>query len=229
MTCNNCKGKVKEALTSVDGVESVVVDLNKGEATVEMNRMIPEEMLQAKLPDKYGLAYKVNDPEHMVEVENEKSKLEQLKPLFLILGYILVASILLQYKNWDATEFMLDFMGLFFIVFSFFKFLDLEGFSSTFRMYDPIAKRLPFYGKFYPLIETVLGLMFLMRWNVKIPIIASIVILSFTTFGVTRTLLSKRKIKCACLGTVLNLPMTEATFIENAIMILMAAMLLFQV
>jgi hypothetical protein len=33
-------------------------------------------------------------------------------------------------------------------------------------------------------------------------------------------------IKCACLGTALNLPMTEATFIENTIMLVMAVWML---
>ena len=47
-----------------------------------------------------------------------------------------------------------------------------------------------------------------------------------TTIGVTKTLLAKKSIQCACLGTALKLPMTEATFIENAIMIVMAIMMI---
>ena len=47
-----------------------------------------------------------------------------------------------------------------------------------------------------------------------------------TTIGVTKTLLDKKSIRCACLGTALKLPMTEATFIENAIMIIMAILML---
>ena len=116
----------------------------------------------------------------------------------------------------------MEFMGLFFIVFSFFKILDIKGFASSFAMYDPLAGRLPAYGLIYPFLELGLGLMFLFRWNIQIALIITIVILGITTVGVSRTLLSKKKIKCACLGTTLNLPMTEATFIENAIMILMA-------
>jgi hypothetical protein len=38
--------------------------------------------------------------------------------------------------------------------------------------------------------------------------------------------LNKKSISCACLGTTLKLPMTEATFIENALMIIMAFILL---
>jgi len=53
------------------------------------------------------------------------------------------------------------------------------------------------------------------------------VILGSTTLGVIRSLLDKRKIQCACLGTALKLPMTEATFIENVVMLAMTFYMLF--
>jgi hypothetical protein len=124
---------------------------------------------------------------------------------------------------------MLDFMGLFYIVFSFFKMLDLKGFPESFRMYDPLAKRVPFYGKVYPFIETALGLMFLMRFEINVALIITLIVLGITTIGVTKTLLDKKSIRCACLGTALKLPMTEATFIENAIMIVMAILMLLNI
>jgi len=124
---------------------------------------------------------------------------------------------------------MLDFMGLFYIVFSFFKMLDLNGFEMSFSMYDPIAKKVPFYGKIYPFIEALLGLMFLMRFEIDIALIVTLIILGVTTIGVTRALLDRKSIRCACLGTALKLPMTEATFIENAIMILMAVLMLLNI
>ena len=43
---------------------------------------------------------------------------------------------------------------------------------------------------------------------------------------IPKTLLDKKSIRCACLGTALKLPMTEATFIENIIMIAMAISML---
>ena len=132
----------------------------------------------------------------------------------------------MNYKNWNSSEAMLDFMGLFYIVFSFFKMLDLKGFPESFRMYDPLGKRLPIYGRIYPFIETGLGLMLLMRYEVKIALIITLFVLGITTIGVTKTLLDKKSISCACLGTVLKLPMTEATFIENIIMIVMAISML---
>ena len=159
-------------------------------------------------------------------MEEEKSKIQQLKPLLLIIFYIVTASVLLHYKDWSWSAFMLDFMGLFYIVFSFFKMLDLKGFPDSFRMYDPLAKKMPAYGWVYPFIETALGLMFLMRFEVKIALIVTLVVLGITTIGVTKTLLDKKSIRCACLGTALKLPMTEATFIENVIMIVMAVLML---
>tara|TARA_B100000530_G_scaffold128859_1_gene80513 strand:- start:538 stop:837 length:300 start_codon:yes stop_codon:yes gene_type:complete len=89
-------------------------------------------------------------------------------------------------------------------------------------MYDPIAKTFPFYGWMYPFIETILGLLFLLRIQLFISLCVTITILGITTVGVTRSLMNKSNIQCACLGTALKLPMTKATFIENFIMIIMA-------
>ena len=117
---------------------------------------------------------------------------------------------------------MIDFMGLFFIVFSFFKFLDYKNFPNSFSMYDPLAKNIPIYGWIYPFIETMLGIMFLSRINIILSLALTIGILGITTIGVIKVLYNKENIQCACLGTAIKLPMTIATLIENGIMIVMA-------
>ena len=154
------------------------------------------------------------------------NKIKQLKPLFIIFAYISITSLLLNFKNINLTNIMFDFMGLFYIIFSFFKILDIKGFSMSFRMYDPLAKKAQIYGYVYPFIEILLGVMFLTRIEVKIALILTIIILGITSIGVTQALVKKKSIDCACLGTTLKLPMTEATFIENALMIIMAFTLL---
>ena len=55
----------------------------------------------------------------------------------------------------------------------------------------------------------------------------TLVILSITTIGVINTFLDKKKINCACLGTAIKLPMTEATLIENIIMLVMSVSMIF--
>ena len=232
MTCISCKSSVHQKLNELQEVEAVEVNLEKSEAVIFLTENIEISKLQNSLPSKFQITEKLVDDtpasfdNSSSESDQEKSKLQQLKPLLIILSYISGASILMNYKNWNPSEAMLDFMGLFFMVFSFFKMLDLKGFPKSFRMYDPLAKRFPLYGSIYPFIETALGLMFLMRLEIKIALIITLVVLGITTIGVTKVLLANKSIRCACLGTVLKLPMTEATFIENIIMIIMAISML---
>ncbi|MEO0570280.1 MAG: heavy-metal-associated domain-containing protein [Bacteroidota bacterium] len=233
MTCGGCVASVSEKLSGIEGVENVLVSLEKGQAQILMGHDIPLNVFKGALPERYTITKNgpnvLDAPENRNDASNgKKTKFQQLRPLFLIFTYLLGASLLLNYQEWNTQKAMLDFMGLFYIVFSFFKFLDLKGFPRSFRMYDPLAKALPFYGWIYPFLELVLGLMLLMRFQIPLALITTIVILGITTFGVTKTLLDKKSIQCACLGTALKLPMTEATFIENAIMVIMAfAMLIF--
>jgi len=228
MTCEGCKLSVEDKLSSLDGVVDVQVDLARGQAVIYSKNPVSFSLIKETLPPKYDL---INKEGVKLDIHNDVttkvSKIQQLKPLFIILGYILIASILLNYKNWNSSNAMLDFMGLFYIIFSFFKILDIKGFSMSFRMYDPLAKKAPIYGYIYPFIEVLLGMMLLIRFEVNIALILTVIVLGITSIGVTQTLINKRNIKCACLGTTLNLPMTEATFIENALMIIMAFSLIF--
>jgi len=226
MTCNGCRIGVEEKLNSIPGVIKAVVSLEQSEAEIEMKNHISTAAFQNVLGQKYTIAEKMDMP--LFEDNQEmKSDWKQLYPLFLILGYITVASVLLNSKPFNTDGFMLDFMGLFYIVFSFFKMLDLKGFPDSFRMYDPLAKKIPVYAVIYPFLETALGLCFLLRFEIEAALVVTVIILGITTVGVTKVLFDKKSIQCACLGTALKLPMTKATFIENSLMIAMAiAMLL---
>lgn len=237
MTCQGCKAHVEEALQKLTTVEKANVSLEKELAEVEFHQEVTLQTLQESIGEKYSISPKNVSGEKpsnkakstSIEVEQapeEQSKLKQLQPLFLIFFYITAASVLINWADFNVSDWMFDFMGMFFIVFSFFKFLDYKGFPSSFKMYDPLAKILPAYAWIYPFLETALGLFFLFRFQIDIALIATLIILGITTVGVSQSLFSKRKIKCACLGTALNLPMTEATFIENTIMIVMAVVML---
>ncbi len=92
----------------------------------------------------------------------------------------------------------------------------------SFQMYDPIAKHSKAYGLIYPFLELGLGIGFLVGFNLWLMSLITLIILGIGTIGVARTVLDKRRIQCACLGTVFNLPMTKVTLIENSIMIVMA-------
>ena len=226
MTCQACVTSVTEKLISLDEVQDLKIDLAEGDVVLEVSKTLTLEKLTVVLLPKYIPSLETRSGSN-VTMEQSPTKLKQLFPLFLIFVYLIAASIFLQKNSFRITDFMIDFMGLFFVVFSFFKFLDYKGFPNAFARYDPLAKRSAFYAKIYPFIETLLGLMLLMRWKLYFAFITTIVILSITTFGVVYTLFDKNKINCACLGTALKLPMTEATLTENVIMLVMAVTMLF--
>ena len=232
MTCNGCKDSVTRAFQSLEGVYQVHVDLEKGTALLTTASVIQTKLLKEVLPSKFTLiesntqTVKQNNVFARDKKAPQGSKLEQLKPLFLIFGFLLLISSALNFRGFTTLDFMLDFMGLFFFVFSLFKFLDLSGFALSFAMYDPLAKRLPLYGRVYPFLELILGFLLLAKIQLPIALLVTVILLSITTIGVCIVLLQKKQITCACLGTVLKLPMTQATFIENSVMIFMATFIL---
>jgi copper chaperone CopZ len=146
------------------------------------------------------------------------------KPLLLVFGYILLTVIgfLAATGSWDGALAMRLFMAGFFLVFSFFKFLDVAGFASVFRGYDLVARVLPGYGRAYPFIELVLGLAYLTNAAPAATNIATAIIMAVGLVGVIRAVVSKQSIRCACLGTGFNIPMSTVTIIENSVMLVMA-------
>ncbi|MBU2939882.1 cation transporter [Lacinutrix sp. C3R15] len=230
MTCNGCKASVEKELKALKQVTNATAHLQAQEVTITMSTHISLETLQKALSNKYTISKKEEvNVFSSAKKEEEKTDLQQLFPLFLIFIFIIGASVLLNYKPWNSSAFMLDFMGLFYLVFSFFKFLDLKGFPESFKMYDPLAKLIPAYGWVYPFIELALGVLFLMRIQIPLALLITIIVLGITTVGVTKSLLDKKAIQCACLGTALKLPMTKATFIENSIMLVMAIIMILKI
>jgi copper chaperone CopZ len=146
------------------------------------------------------------------------------KPILLVFGYILLTIIgfLAATGSWDGALAMRLFMAGFFLVFSFFKFLDVAGFASVFRGYDLVARVLPGYGRAYPFIELVLGLAYLTNAAPAATNIATAIIMAVGLVGVIRAVVSKQSIRCACLGTGFNIPMSTVTIIENSVMLIMA-------
>ncbi|MBX9683805.1 MAG: hypothetical protein K2X41_08455, partial [Hyphomicrobium sp.] len=56
--------------------------------------------------------------------------------------------------------------------------------------------------------------------------VATIVLMGFSSLGVLDAVRQKRAIPCACLGTVLKLPMSTITLVEDVGMVVMAGLML---
>ena len=54
----------------------------------------------------------------------------------------------------------------------------------------------------------------------------TVIVMVVSIIGVLQSVLNNKKIKCACLGAVFNLPMSTITIIEDALMIAMSVIML---
>ncbi|MEO7922213.1 MAG: MauE/DoxX family redox-associated membrane protein [Chitinophagaceae bacterium] len=230
MTCSGCQAKVKSLLSAVAGVKNVNIDLAKGEAEIEMDKHVKTTALQIALQDypKYKLTENfAQNPVPIVE-EEKKTWLATYKPILLIFGYIIGITLLVEYiyDGFVWMRWMSHFMAGFFLVFSFFKLLNLKGFAESYAMYDIVAKKWSGWGYVYAFAELALGLAFLSGYNPLVTNAITFVLMTISIVGVLQSVLNKRKIKCACLGDVFNLPMSTITIIEDALMIAMSALML---
>lgn len=225
MTCNSCEAKVKSALLTLPDVTSVEVDKGNNSATITMDKHIALAVLQRAIGDG---KYTISALHHNEVREQTKSWFTTYKPILLIFGYISVITSLIQITNYhiDVMVWMQHFMAGFFLVFSFFKLLNLKGFAESYVMYDVVAKRIPVWAYVYVFIELALGIAYTVNFTPFFTNLTTVIIMSISIIGVLKSVLNKTKIQCACLGAIFNLPMSTVTIIEDALMIAMSAIML---
>ncbi len=78
MTCNGCRSHVEETLSKVKGVSKATVNLDKAEATIEMESHIPIERFQEALKNDGG-SYSIHKSgeHHDTKVENKEQPKEK--------------------------------------------------------------------------------------------------------------------------------------------------------
>src|SRR4051812_36636316 len=91
---------------------------------------------------------------------------------------------------------------------------------------DVLARPVRAYAYAYPFVELAVGVAYLARLAPVVTSIVILVVMLVSVVGVTQALLQRRRIQCACLRTVFNLPMTKMTFVEDALMAGMALAML---
>lgn len=224
MTCSNCEEKVKSSLLLVEHVTSVIVSKENNSATISMDKHVSLNELQSALEEKYT----ISPIEHNESAEELKSWIETYKPIFLVFGYISMVTLSIQFirETFSWMDWMRHFMAAFFLTFSFFKLMNLKGFSDSYRMYDIVARKLPLWGSIYAFLELGLGIAYLLNFNPIITNGITCVVMTISIIGVLQSVLNKRQIQCACLGAVFKLPMSTITIIEDALMIAMSGFML---
>jgi cation transport ATPase len=230
MTCSNCVAKVKSQLLMLGDITEADVQLSAPQATITMQKHIPTNTLQNALrkAGNYSISEADSGMHHTMPAEEKSSWFQTYKPVILIGAYITVATVLTEAVNggFNWHNWMRNFMAAFFLVFSFFKLLNLKGFAESYSSYDIIAKKWTGWGYIYPFIELALGIAFLINFNPVLTNAITLGVMAVSIIGVLQSVLSKRTIQCACLGVVFNIPMSTVTIIEDAAMIIMSGAML---
>jgi copper chaperone CopZ len=241
--CAACIGRVTKSLEPL--ASSVTVSLNPmqvvlTDATVGFDALrtavesagkydlVPNQASNTS-PDQ--LLHEWVAPKKIAIESVESSWLTTYSPLLLIVAYILGGSLLVQVgmgglASISAMDTMRYFMAGFFLVFSFFKLLDIKAFADAYAGYDLLARRWRGWGLLYPFVELGLGIAYLAHFNPQLTHWVTILVMGFSAIGVIRAVASKTQIQCACLGTVFKLPMSTVTIVEDVGMVAMAAVML---
>jgi len=219
MHCAACTKKIRSALTSHFNV--INVTLHPPELQIETDK--PPQMSELNSYLSVAGKYEVQSTD-----EDSQSGLSTYYPIFLITLYIIGVATLNNVHgekiNWYAW--MNQFMAGFFLVFSAFKLLDIRGFAEGYSTYDLLARHWYPYGYIYPFLELSLGILYLTQWQPIATQIATVIIMGFSSLGVINSLIKKQKIQCACLGTILKVPLSSVTLIEDLTMVIMATIAL---
>jgi len=229
MTCEGCKAKVSRNIQKLEGVKSVEIDLSNGLTIIDSDVLYSETQIQDSIGKDSKYQIVKQEPVSAIQPKEAQSGLFQTyKPLLLIVFFIILTSSLAQYplKTFSGALWMRHFMAGFFIVFSFFKLLNIQGFSDSYRMYDIVAQKWHFWGKIYPFVELGLGIAYLTNIDPTTTNLVTIIVLGVSSIGVIKSNLDKKKIKCACLGDIFNLPMSKVTIIEDITMVMMAVIMI---
>ena len=161
------------------------------------------------------------------ELPSTGYKLRDFLPLIIIFSLIISITLIHQfYYGWNIDEGMRIIMASFFLIFGFFKVINLPGFAAAYSMYDLIAKKFFWYGYIYPFLELGLGTAYLLKWNMFATNIFTLVLMLVSALGVFNELRQHKMITCACIGVVFKIPMTYVTLAEDLIMAVMALVML---
>lgn len=232
LRCGACVKSIQPLFDDEPGIERWDADVSTPDKilTVEGNEVTMarvDELLRQKGYEVVG-EVPANVPAPTTGTQLMDEPKTSYFPLVLILMYLLGAVALAEVAagGLDTARAMRHFMAGFFLVFSFFKLLDVPAFAMSYSSYDILARRWLEYGYVYPFLELALGAAYLADFQPVATNVTTLVVMGISTVGVVQSLLARRKIRCACLGAVFNLPMSYITLIEDLLMVSMAAIML---
>lgn len=154
-------------------------------------------------------------------------QLKRYLPLFILVLMALLGALAVTWgRSLDWHSGSAIFMGLLFLLFAMLKLFNISGFADGFQKYDLIGKNSRLYAYSYPFIELGLGLAYLAGRNLPIVNLITVIVTAIGAVGVLIALKKGLDVRCACMGTVLDVPLSTVTLTEDLGMGLMALLML---
>ena len=157
-----------------------------------------------------------------------KYGIQSHKTVYTIFLVLIIFTLLRQwsYGSWHGMRAMSDFMGGFFLIFGFFKVIDLKGFVQAYKAYNLLAEHISLYAWLFPFIQIGIGIAYLLR---IVPFYSNVINFTIMTIGfisVLIKLIQKQVIPCACLGTLFKHPLSLVSLSESGLMVGMSLFML---
>ncbi|NQW40884.1 MAG: heavy metal translocating P-type ATPase [Cryomorphaceae bacterium] len=229
MHCGSCVARITEAVKANPSVRTVTVDLAAGQMEVRAEASLSDASISqivASAGAYTAQTIAVANPSTPAAEPEPRSFWATYRPLFTLVALLALVPAVSLGESLSAHSWMRWFMAGFFLSFSYFKLLDIKSFADSYRMYDWIAKVVPAWGLAYPFVELGLGLAYAADLVPTATNWITLVLMLVGAGGVIQSNLQKKSIRCACLGTVFNLPMSTVTILEDLSMAAMAAWML---
>ena len=229
MHCGSCVARISSQVKQHPHVETVTVDLAAGQMEVRADASVSDQAIEALVAaaGNYTATPYASEPVPLsTPDERPRGFWTTYRPLLVLVALLGLVPAVALGDGITVHAWMRWFMAGFFLSFSYFKLLDVKAFADAFRMYDWIAKAVPAWGLAYPLVELGLGLAYAADWAPTATNWITLVLMLVGAGGVIQSNLQKKSIRCACLGTVFNLPMSTVTIVEDLSMAAMAVWML---
>lgn len=229
MTCQGCADNIQNGLNNQSFINKANVSLQESKLTIDSDSTLDINSLNSIVSTLGNYKIQPNTTNILSEIVNYFTS---KKPIVIALSIVILSSLAMQISDetFNLNKWFMSYMGIFFIIFSFLKLLNVSGFSMTFKKYDLISKIIPPYATSYPFIELSLGIIFLTQTQ-SILIYANAFTLIFMvsqTIGIIRSLSKSEQIQCACMGSAVDVPLSSLTVVENITMIAMATYMIIQ-
>jgi|TARA_B110000263_G_scaffold141741_1_gene123046 copper chaperone CopZ len=223
MTCDGCVQTIKNKLELENDIIEANISLNESKIILISKKDYKSKDLD-KITKNVG-SYSFHNKNETNKKKKNKllNYIKTYKPILLALFFvILLAFISSIEESFTYKKFFRLYMGYFFIIFSFLKLQNINQFAISFSKYDPISKKYFKFGVIYPFLELFLGILFILNFFGLFINILTIIIFIPQTIGIIIKLRNNEKISCACVGTSIEIPISNLTILENLIMCLMA-------